>query len=301
MYEDRPVGIELPPDRGDEGDGDRARDQGRLGLERRQARQDGDRPHRPGARLHLRGRRDPDRHRDAAPTSSASTSRSRRHVRARARPAPAGSRSSPAACSAARARSSSAACAAPRSRGRRCRSSSRGSTRATREAEIVSHSDMKMPSQVVEPAARDPGARSPPDTEVVGIDEGQFFDATLVEVADALANRGLRVIVAGLDQDYRGRPFEPMPQLMAVAEYVDKTLAICMRCGAPGQPLAAPGARDRPGGGGRRRRVRGALPALLPPRRGEGRVAPGGPHPARRGRRARAAARSCGRRSRSRR
>jgi thymidine kinase len=71
------------------------------------------------------------------------------------------------------------------------------------------------------------------DTEVVGIDEGQFFDGTLVGVADALANRGLRVIVAGLDQDYRGRPFEPMPQLMAVAEYVDKTLAVCMRCGAP--------------------------------------------------------------------
>jgi thymidine kinase len=71
------------------------------------------------------------------------------------------------------------------------------------------------------------------DTEVVGIDEGQFFDASLVEVADHLANQGRRVIVAGLDQDYRGRPFEPMPQLMAVAEYVDKTLAICMRCGAP--------------------------------------------------------------------
>ena len=67
----------------------------------------------------------------------------------------------------------------------------------------------------------------------MGIDEGQFFDASLVEVADALANRGLRVIVAGLDQDFLGRPFEPMPQLMAIAEYVDKTLAVCMRCGAP--------------------------------------------------------------------
>jgi thymidine kinase len=98
--------------------------------------------------------------------------------------------------------------------------------------EIVSHSDMKMPSRVVDRAGEilegvEPG------TEVVGIDEGQFFDASLVEVADALANRGLRVIVAGLDQDFRGRPFEPMPQLMAVAEYVDKTLAVCMRCGAP--------------------------------------------------------------------
>ncbi|HXK11306.1 MAG TPA: thymidine kinase [Vicinamibacteria bacterium] len=100
------------------------------------------------------------------------------------------------------------------------------------EAEIVSHSEMKMPSQVVERASEIPPLVAE-DTEVIGIDEGQFFDASLVEVADALANRGLRVIVAGLDQDYRGRPFEPMPQLMAVAEYVDKTLAVCMRCGAP--------------------------------------------------------------------
>jgi thymidine kinase len=97
---------------------------------------------------------------------------------------------------------------------------------------IVSHSDMKMPSQVVGKAAQilelvDTG------TEVVGIDEGQFFDTSLVQVVNTLADRGLRVIVAGLDQDYRGRPFEPMPQLLAVAEYVDKTLAICMRCGAP--------------------------------------------------------------------
>jgi len=71
------------------------------------------------------------------------------------------------------------------------------------------------------------------DTEVVAIDEGQFFDASIVGVADELANRGLRVIVAGLDQDYRGRPFEPMPELLAVAEYITKTLAICMVCGAP--------------------------------------------------------------------
>jgi thymidine kinase len=100
------------------------------------------------------------------------------------------------------------------------------------EAEIVSHSDMKMPSQAVGSAPEILAAVAE-DTEVVGIDEGQFFDASLVEVVDQLANRGLRVIVAGLDQDYRGRPFEPMPQLMAVAEYVDKTLAICLKCGAP--------------------------------------------------------------------
>ena len=98
--------------------------------------------------------------------------------------------------------------------------------------QIVSHSEMKMPSQVVG-SAREILDRVEPDTEVVGIDEGQFFDLSLVQVVDELAGRGVRVIVAGLDQDYMGRPFEPMPQLLAVAEYVDKTLAICMRCGAP--------------------------------------------------------------------
>ena len=98
--------------------------------------------------------------------------------------------------------------------------------------EIVSHSDMKMPSQVVD-SASDILRLVEEGTEVVGIDEGQFFDASLAAVTDALANRGLRVIVAGLDQDYRGVPFEPMPQLMAIAEYVDKTLAVCMQCGAP--------------------------------------------------------------------
>jgi thymidine kinase len=97
---------------------------------------------------------------------------------------------------------------------------------------IVSHSDMKMPSQVVASAAEILESVEP-GTEVVGIDEGQFFDAALVDVAERLATRGIRVIVAGLDQDYLGRPFEPMPQLMSVAEYVDKTLAICMVCGAP--------------------------------------------------------------------
>lgn len=97
---------------------------------------------------------------------------------------------------------------------------------------IVSHSDMKMPSETVA-SAREILESVRPDTEVVAIDEGQFFDSAIVEVTGLLADRGLRVIVAGLDQDYRGRPFEPMPQLLAVAEYVDKTLAICMRCGAP--------------------------------------------------------------------
>src|SRR5436190_4484882 len=97
---------------------------------------------------------------------------------------------------------------------------------------IVSHSEMKMPSQVVA-CAQEILQRLDDRTEVVGIDEGQFFDAGIVQVVNGLADRGLRVIVAGLDQDYMGRPFEPMPQILAVAEYVDKILAICMRCGAP--------------------------------------------------------------------
>jgi thymidine kinase len=100
------------------------------------------------------------------------------------------------------------------------------------EDHIVSHSDMKLPSEVVGSAA-EILERLDNRTEVVGIDEGQFFDASLIDVANTLADRGLRVIVAGLDQDYMGRPFEPMPQLMAVAEYVEKALAICVRCGAP--------------------------------------------------------------------
>lgn len=69
------------------------------------------------------------------------------------------------------------------------------------------------------------------DVEVVGIDEAQFFDDELVNVCNQLANQGIRVIVAGLDMDYLGKPFGPIPQLMAVAEYVTKVHAICMKCG----------------------------------------------------------------------
>lgn len=69
------------------------------------------------------------------------------------------------------------------------------------------------------------------DAEVVGIDEAQFFDEQLLEVCNQLANSGIRVIVAGLDMDFRGRPFGPMPALMATAEYVTKVHAICMNCG----------------------------------------------------------------------
>ena len=70
-------------------------------------------------------------------------------------------------------------------------------------------------------------------TQVVGIDEAQFFDASIVEVASTLANHGIRVVVAGLDMDYLGKPFGPMPTLMAIAEDVQKVHAICVRCGSP--------------------------------------------------------------------
>jgi len=69
------------------------------------------------------------------------------------------------------------------------------------------------------------------DVEVVGIDEAQFFDDELPEVCEKLANMGIRVIIAGLDMDYKGNPFGPIPSLMARAEYVTKVHAICMRCG----------------------------------------------------------------------
>ena len=98
--------------------------------------------------------------------------------------------------------------------------------------EIVSHSEMKIGSTNVA-SSRELLEQVQPDTEVVGIDEGQFFDAELPAVCNELAGRGKRVIIAGLDQDYLGKPFEPMPQLLAIAEYITKTLAICMVCGGP--------------------------------------------------------------------
>jgi thymidine kinase len=72
-----------------------------------------------------------------------------------------------------------------------------------------------------------------PDIEVVGIDEAQFFDHGLVGLVTELADHGRRVVVAGLDQDYLRRPFGPMPAILALAEYVDKMHAVCVRCGAP--------------------------------------------------------------------
>lgn len=70
-------------------------------------------------------------------------------------------------------------------------------------------------------------------TQVVAVDEVQFFDEGIVAVADRIANQGKRVIVAGLDQDFRGKPFGPVPQLLAIAEYITKNMAICVVCGNP--------------------------------------------------------------------
>ena len=97
---------------------------------------------------------------------------------------------------------------------------------------ITSHSEMRLRSDNVA-TSRELLERVSDDTEVVGIDEGQFFDAELPAVCNTLADQGKRVIVAGLDQDYLGKPFEPMPQLLAIAEYITKTLAICVVCGNP--------------------------------------------------------------------
>src|SRR5215210_9538896 len=85
------------------------------------------------------------------------------------------------------------------------------------EDHIISHSEMRIASENVA-ASRDLLDRVAADTEVVGIDEGQFFDAELPAVCNTLAEQGKRVIVAGLDKDYLARPFEPMPQLLAIAE-----------------------------------------------------------------------------------
>ncbi len=109
-----------------------------------------------------------------------------------------------------------------------------------RAEEVVSHDENAMATTPVHTAAQI--LLLADEADVVGIDEAQFFDRELVRVCQELARQGTRVVVAGLDQDYRGRPFKPVPQLMAVAEYVTKLHAICMRCGAPAnhsQRLAA--------------------------------------------------------------
>ena len=97
--------------------------------------------------------------------------------------------------------------------------------------DVVSHSQWRIPCEVVE-RAEEILNRLDPRTEVVGIDEAQFFDDDLPRVCSHLASLGKRVIVAGLDMDYRGIPFGPMPTILAISEKVDKISAICSRCGA---------------------------------------------------------------------
>jgi thymidine kinase len=96
--------------------------------------------------------------------------------------------------------------------------------------EIVSHSEMRHESFAIETVA-EILAKTLDETEVVGIDEGQFFDVDLIGAVNELAGRGKRVIIAGLDMDYTGKPFGPMPQLLSIAEFITKTHAICVKCG----------------------------------------------------------------------
>jgi thymidine kinase len=97
------------------------------------------------------------------------------------------------------------------------------------DTDVVSHNDNAIRSTPVQFA--DDIILLAGDCDVVGIDEVQFFDNRIVHVANVLANSGKRVILAGLDMDFEGNPFEPMPQLLAVAEYLTKVHAICMKCG----------------------------------------------------------------------
>ena len=99
------------------------------------------------------------------------------------------------------------------------------------EDKVVSHDFHSIPSTPIDSPAKMLELSS--DVEVVGVDEAQFFDSSIVEVVQALANKGIRVIIAGLDTDFLGKPFGPMPALMAVAEDIQKVHAICVKCGSP--------------------------------------------------------------------
>ena len=99
------------------------------------------------------------------------------------------------------------------------------------EDQVVSHDSHSIPSIPIQsPSSM---LEIADDVEVVDIDEAQFFDQSIVEVVQSLANKGVRVIIAGLDTDFLGKPFGPMPALMAVAEDIQKVHAICVRCGSP--------------------------------------------------------------------
>ena len=100
------------------------------------------------------------------------------------------------------------------------------------DSKVVSHSSLSVVAEPV-PDSYSLLRKIDDATDVIGIDEGQFFDDRIVEVVERLAKAGKQVIVAGLDLDYLGRPFEPIPTMCARSEYVTKMLAVCHRCGAP--------------------------------------------------------------------
>src|SRR5450759_3614589 len=97
------------------------------------------------------------------------------------------------------------------------------------ETRVVSHDDKSILSTLVDNASAI--LLFSGDVDVVGIDEAQFFDSSIVDVCNKLADDGIRIVIAGLDMDFMGKPFGPMPALLAIAEYITKVHAICMRCG----------------------------------------------------------------------
>ncbi len=99
------------------------------------------------------------------------------------------------------------------------------------ESSIVSHNDQSLPSIQIKDIKD--VLKLSEDSQVIGIDEAQFFSDEIVDICNELADKGKRVIVVGLDQDYRGIPFEPIPGLLSIAEYITKSLAICVECGNP--------------------------------------------------------------------
>ena len=96
---------------------------------------------------------------------------------------------------------------------------------------IVSHNEQSLPSILIEDI--NDVLKYSDDAQVIGIDEAQFFNEEIVHICNLLASQGKRIIVSGLDQDYTGKPFEPVPQLLAIAEYITKQHAICVVCGNP--------------------------------------------------------------------
>jgi thymidine kinase len=99
------------------------------------------------------------------------------------------------------------------------------------ENSIVSHNEQSLPSILIDDIIE--VLNHSDDAQVIGIDEAQFFNEGIIHICNSLASKGKRIIVAGLDQDYTGKPFEPIPQLLAIAEYITKQHAICVVCGNP--------------------------------------------------------------------